>query len=62
MNCACHEGADKDLKFFKYVDYIVDTVLTIPRAKDAITAIKDIGNEANHEVQFVTQDAQNEQW
>jgi hypothetical protein len=56
MNAACHEGAEEDLKFYKYVDYIVDNVLMIPRAKESITAIKDIGNEANHEIKFVSQE------
>jgi hypothetical protein len=55
MACACHENADDGKPFTTYVDYITGTVLTFPRAKDAIDAIRTIGNEANHQVQFVGQ-------
>jgi hypothetical protein len=56
MNCACHEGAGEGLRFVEYVDYITEKVLTYPRAKDSINAIKTIGNEANHHVDFVSAD------
>jgi len=56
MACACHEG-DKDGKAFTdYVTYITGTVLTFPKAKDAIDKIRGIGNEANHNVKFVSRD------
>jgi len=57
MSCACHEGDTDGKKFVDYVDYVTNTVLTFPKAKDAIDAIRTIGNEANHGVQFVEQDA-----
>jgi hypothetical protein len=56
MATACHEG-DRDGKgFVDYVTFITDKVLTFPKAKDAIDKIRDIGNEANHKVAFVSQD------
>ena len=59
MACACHEGDAEGKHFVQYVDFIIDKVLTFPRAKDAIKAIKDIGNDANHVVCFVSrEDAQ----
>ena len=56
MVCACHEGADEGLQFVKYVDYIVENVLPLPKAKGSIDAIRTIGNDANHEVNFVSRD------
>jgi hypothetical protein len=56
MSCACHEKADDGRAFASYVDYITNTVLTFPRAKDAIDAIRSIGNDANHDVAFVSAD------
>ncbi len=56
MVCACHEGADEGLQFVKYVDYIIANVLPLPKARDSIDAIRKIGNEANHDVAFVSRD------
>jgi hypothetical protein len=56
MVCACNEGAAEGLQFVKYVDYIVDNVLPLPKAKTAIDAIRTIGNDANHSVAFVARD------
>ena len=56
MVCACHEGAAEGLSFVKYVDYIVDNVLPLPKARDSIDAIRKIGNDANHGVAFVSRD------
>ena len=56
MACACHEEATDVKRFTEYVDYITGTVLTFPRAKSAMDAIRTIGNEANHQrfLQIVT--------
>ncbi|MGB7323630.1 MAG: DUF4145 domain-containing protein [Rubripirellula sp.] len=54
MVCACNEGAAEGLSFVKYVDYIVDNVLPLPKAKASIDAIRTIGNDANHSVAFVS--------
>jgi len=56
MATACHEGDDDDKKFVQYVDYITNSVLTFPKAKTAIGRLKDIGNEANHNLAFVSAD------
>jgi hypothetical protein len=58
MACACEQGDTPDRKFFQYVDYITDEVIKMPKVKPVIEKIKTIGNEANHEIHFVTpQDA-----
>jgi hypothetical protein len=56
MACACHEGADDGRKFVEYVDYVSSKVLTFAKAKDSIDAIRTIGNDANHSIQFVTRE------
>jgi hypothetical protein len=56
MATACHEGDTDGKGFVEYVKYITDTVLTFPKAKDAIDKIRGIGNEANHNVAFVSPD------
>jgi hypothetical protein len=56
MSCACHEGASDGKPFVEYVTHITEKVLSFPKAKQAIDAIRTIGNEANHDVQFVSAD------
>ena len=56
MACACHEGDADGKPFVDYVNYITGSVLTFPKAKDAIDKIRGIGNDANHNVQFVSRD------
>lgn len=56
MVCACNEGAPEGLPFVQYVDFIVKSVLPLPKAKQAIDAIRTIGNDANHSVAFVSRD------
>lgn len=53
MACACDQGDEDGKPFTAYVDFITNTVLTFPKARTAIDAIRQIGNEANHNVQFV---------
>lgn len=53
MVCACDNGAKEDEKFVAYVNHITTQVLSFPKAKAAIDAIRDIGNEANHDLKFV---------
>lgn len=55
MACACEKGADDGKTFVTYVDFITNNVLAYPAAKSSIDAIRAIGNEANHHVQFVNQ-------
>lgn len=56
MATACKEGDQDGKQFAVYVDYITNTVLTFPKAKDSIDRIRKIGNEANHSIQFVGRD------
>jgi hypothetical protein len=56
MTTACKEGDTDGKSFVSYVNYITDSVLTFPKAKAAIEKIKNIGNEANHHVAFVSPD------
>jgi hypothetical protein len=55
MVCAAHEGDTTSKNFQGHVEYITNTVLNFPKAKAAIDAIRLIGNEANHEIQFVAE-------
>lgn len=56
MACACHEGDTDGKSFTAYVDFIIGSVLTFPKAKDAIDKLRTIGNEANHKIRFVSRD------
>jgi hypothetical protein len=56
MACACHEGESDGKNFIQYVDFITSRVLTFPKAKNAIDSIRGIGNDANHDVQFIARD------
>lgn len=53
MVAAHEQGADEDQSFLDYVNYLTDEALTFPQAKTAIDRIRNIGNDANHEVDFV---------
>src|SRR6266850_2016071 len=54
MACACEQGDTDGQSFAHYVDYITTQVLTYPKAKASIDQIRQIGNDANHDVTFVT--------
>lgn len=43
-------------KFAHYVDYLPNDVLNFPAARQTIDQIREIGNDANHEVAFVEKD------
>lgn len=50
MHVACDQGAEENLKFVQYVDFL-DRENIIPRnSKSWVTKIKDYGNELNHEI------------
>lgn len=55
MLIAAKEGSQDISNFGKCVDFITNSVLTYPKAKPAIDVIRQIGNEANHQVQFVNE-------
>src|SRR5205807_8779544 len=53
MACACEQGDADGQSFAHYVDYITNTVLTYPKAKASIDQIRQVGNDANHDITFV---------
>lgn len=50
-------GADDDLSFVKYVEYLSKNGYTPPNAKDWIDKIRLMGNEATHDLVFWDKDA-----
>jgi len=55
MVVACKHGDDEGKTFKEYVEFIIRNVVPIPTAKQSIDAIRQIGNEANHDVAFVNE-------
>lgn len=55
MNISVKEGAKEGSKFVEYVKYLEDNHYFSPKSKDFVTYIKDLGNEANHEIAPKTQ-------
>ncbi|MBP9827958.1 DUF4145 domain-containing protein [Patescibacteria group bacterium] len=56
MNVAVSQGADKGLKFAEYVNWLVENHYTPPGSRDWVDAIRQLGNDANHEIQSRTRD------
>lgn len=50
-------GADDNLSFVKYVDYLSENGYTPPNAKEWIDKIRLMGNEATHDLVFWDKDA-----
>lgn len=50
MHISVECGADKNLKFFQYVEFLDNNHYIPPKSKSLLTFIKDQGNEANHEI------------
>lgn len=50
MNFAVSKGAKADKPFAFYVDYLADEGYVPPGGKEWVRSIKDVGNEANHEI------------
>lgn len=53
MNIAVDKGADKDLSFLKYVNYLSDEGYIPPDGKQWVDHIRKRGNEANHEINLM---------
>lgn len=51
MNIAVHEGAEKNLKFVQYIDFLCENGIVPKKSKTKADSIKDLGNDANHEVE-----------
>lgn len=54
MYLAVVEGAETDLKFVQYVNFLADKGHVPPKGKDWVGKIRDKGNEANHELPTMT--------
>jgi len=60
MNVAVQEGADPNLKFIQYVDYLEAQHHFPARAKPWVDHIRAVGNTATHEIPAMGEtDAQN---
>ncbi len=56
MNTAVSEGAEENKRFVDYVDYLDEENIIPKNAKKWITKLKDLGNEANHEIQNISKE------
>ena len=54
MNIAVSEGAEEGKSFVFYVDYLNDQNFIPPKGRDWVDAIRKLGNEANHSIEFKT--------
>ncbi|HIG94327.1 MAG: hypothetical protein QT05_C0020G0005 [archaeon GW2011_AR13] len=60
MNIAVHEGAEENKSFVYYVNYLCDNGIVHKKSKKKADSIRDLGNDANHEIENRTQEeAQN---
>ena len=60
MNIAVHEGAEENLKFAQYVDYLCNNGIVHKKSKNKAESVKNLGNDANHKIENRTQEeAQN---
>jgi hypothetical protein len=50
MHVAVEQGAPKGEGFLTYVDYLVDNHRVPPNTKDWVDEIRQVGNDANHEI------------
>ncbi|HRH23602.1 MAG TPA: DUF4145 domain-containing protein [Candidatus Magasanikbacteria bacterium] len=56
MNIAVAKGADENLKFVQYVQFLADNNFVPPDGKGWVDHIKDKGNEANHRIEIVSKE------
>ena len=50
MNLAVSQGADQNLKFIEYVDYLACNGFVPPNGRGWVDHIRKKGNEATHEI------------
>ena len=55
MHIAVEEDAKPGDTFIKYVDFLAERGYVAPRSKIWVDEIRQRGNEANHEIKFMTQ-------
>jgi len=56
MNLAVSQGADENLRFIEYVDYLADNGFVPPNGKGWVDHIRKKGNEATHEIVLMNQE------
>ncbi len=56
MNIAVSEGAKEGEFFINYVDYLEENNFIPPKGKAWVDTIRKIGNEANHSIEFRSQE------
>jgi hypothetical protein len=56
MHVAVQQGADENLKFIQYVEYLADNGYVPPHGKGWVDHIRKKGNEANHEIGLMKKD------
>jgi len=56
MHVAVEKGADENLKFVQYVDYLAAKGYVPPDGKGWVDTIREKGNDANHEIQIISAD------
>lgn len=54
MNLAVQQGAEPNLKFVEYVEFLSNKGWVPPNGKEWVDQIRKKGNEANHELQVMT--------
>ncbi len=57
MHIAVDQGADPGKKFITYVNYLADNGYTPPNARTWVDEIRNLGNEANHEIVIMDEQA-----
>lgn len=60
MNIAVHEGATENLKFYQYIDFLEGNGYMPPKSRAWVDKIRKKGNEATHEINFMSVDDANE--
>lgn len=55
MHIAVEKGADKNLKFIEYVEYLSEKGYIPPDSKEWVDEIREKGNEATHEIVIMSE-------
>lgn len=56
MHIAVEQGADENLYFIQYVEYLADNGYVPPNGRDWVDHIRKKGNEANHDIVMMRSD------
>jgi len=56
MNLAVAKGAEENLKFVEYVQFLSDNNFVPPDGKEWVSHIKNKGNDANHKIEIVSKE------